>query len=186
MSVLDQLSAQQRTLIVSLPYRAGLWVSYSDDEGGEEAHQKELTALANLIDGFSQQVFGSELLQYIMCETLKRKDEWVNWSGDLEKIPGECAEALQVLSAHVDEKDVKVYAMRLMELGEAVAVAFREHDKPSGAEKFKLFLAYALTVLKARLKKKPVKSFEQFLNISTDERRALDRLASALKVDYSI
>ncbi|MCB9983440.1 MAG: hypothetical protein H6861_07195 [Rhodospirillales bacterium] len=131
--VLDQLSAQQRTLIVSMPYRAGLWVSHSDDEGGDEAHEKELTALANLIDGFSQQVFGSEMLQYIMHQTLARKDEWESWSGDIDKVPEECKQALEILRAHVDEKDVKVYAMRLMELGEAVAVAFREHDDPVGA-----------------------------------------------------
>lgn len=184
--VLDQLSAQQRTLIVSMPYRAGLWVSHSDDEGGDEAHEKELTALANLIDGFSQQVFGSEMLQYIMHQTLARKDEWESWSGDIDKVPEECKQALEILRAHVDEKDVKVYAMRLMELGEAVAVAFREHDDPVGAGKLKLLATYLLSRVKARLKKVPVKSFDEFLNISAEERKALNRLAGALGVNYGL
>ncbi|MCB1721406.1 MAG: hypothetical protein H6860_01720 [Rhodospirillales bacterium] len=186
MSVLDQLSAQQRTLIVSLPYRAGLWVSHSDAAGGDKAHDKELTALANLIDGFSQQVFGSELLQYIMHQTLARKDEWESWASHIDKVPEECKQALEILRAHVDEKDVTVYAMRLMELGEAVAVAFREHDDPVGLDKFKLLASYTLSRVKARLKKVPVKSFDEFLNISAEERKALNRLAGALGVNYGL
>ena len=186
MDVLDQLSAAQRTLIVSLPYRAGLWVSVSDQAGGDEAHNKELTALANLIDGFAQQVFGSELLQYIMSETLKRKDEWGQWSQDIENLPGECEQALSILRDYVDEKDVTVYAMRLMELAEAVAVAFQEHPIPTGTQKLQLYGSYLMNIFKARLQKIPAKSFEQFLSISKDERKALERLATALHVQYSV
>jgi len=182
MDVLNNLSAEQRTLIVSLPYRAGLWVSHSDEEGGDEAQQKELTALANLIDGFVQQVFGSELLQYIMSETLKRKDEWESWSANLDQLPAECVEALSILREHVGEKDVTVYAMRLMEIGEAVAVAFREHADPTPGQ----YVSYALSRIKARLQKVPVKSLDQYLSISAQERKALGALASALGIQYNL
>ena len=186
MDVLEHLSTDQRTLIVSLPYRAGLWVSHSDDAGGDEADQKELVALSNIIHGFSEQVFGSELLQYVMNETVNRKDEWPQWAATLENVPEDCRRALDILRDHVDEKEVGAYAMRLMEIGEAVALAFREYEQKSVFDQVQVYVSYILAKLRARKQAKPAKTFDQFLNISTHERKALGALAEALDTSYSI
>lgn len=186
MDVLNKLTAQEKMLVVSLPYRAGLWVSAADETGGEEAHEKELTALSNIVQGFSAMVFGSELLQYIMDETTKHKDKWPQWEQDIENVPEECKQALEALRAHVDEKDVKAYAQRLVEIGEAVALAFREYEDQRFSVKLQIYLSYIVTLLKSKISKSPAKSFEQFLNISMNERKALSRLAQALGTQYSI
>lgn len=186
MSVLEQLSDAQRTLIVSLPYRVGLWVSHSDVSGGETAEGEELQTLSNLIEGFSQQVFGSELLQYIMHETLTRRDEWSEWSAHLNRIPQQCVEAVRILQTCADEKDIKVYARRLMELAEAVAGAFREYEPPSGLQKCVVWCGYYVRTLRARRYNIPVPSFEQFLNISPKERLALEQLSDALGMNSEL
>ena len=185
MDVLDKLTADQRTLIVSLPYRAGLWVSESDQDGGEEAQQKEMTALANITEGFAEQVFGSELLQYIMDETVKGKEHWgKGWAENLDKVPGECEQALNILREHVDEKEVNAYSTRLMEIGEAVAVAFREGQGPTGIKKLMVYLKYSYAAYKARVAEQAPKSFDQYLNVSMHERKALNALARALGTQY--
>lgn len=186
MDVLDKLSPGQRNLVISLPYRVGLWISKSDDTGGEEAQDKELTALSNILQGFSAQVFGSELLQYIMDETTHQQENWPNWAQNVENVPEECKQALDVLRQHVDEKDVNAYSQRLIEIGEAVALAFREYEDQSFGDQLKIYSSYILTKVKSRFSKQPAKSFEQFLNISISERKALAKLANALGTQYSI
>lgn len=186
MDVLDKLSPDQRTLIISLPYRVGLWVSHSDDTGGDEAQDKELTALSNILQGFSAQVFGSELIQYVMDETTKRKDSWPEWNNNVENVPEDCKRALEALRQYTEEKEVKAYAQRLIEIGEAVALAFREYEDQSFSDQLKVYASYIMTKIRSKLTKQPVKSFEQFLNISMNERRALATLASALETQYSI
>ncbi len=185
-TVLEKMTADERSLITSLPYRAGLWVSMSDDTGGDESHEKEVQALNNIIVGFSEMVFGSELLQYIMDETVKRKDEWHEWQNGVDQVPKECADALNILRDHVDDKEVNAYAQRLIEIGEAVALAFREYEEQSFKDKLNVYSSYVINKIKANLKKQPSKSFEQFLNISLSERKALNALALALDTRYSI
>ena len=185
MDVLEKLTPEQRTLIVSLPYRAGLWVSESDQDGGDEAQEKEMTALANITEGFAEQVFGSELLQYIMDETVKGKAQWQgSWAENLDKVPEECTQALNILREHVDEKEVNAFSTRLMEIGEAVAVAFREGEGPSGLKKFMVYMKYSYAAYKARVAEQAPKSFDQYLNVSMSERKALNALAAALGTQY--
>lgn len=185
-AVLEKMTADERSLITSLPYRAGLWVSMSDETGGGDAHEKEVQALDNIIVGFSEMVFGSELLQYIMDETVKRKDEWHEWQNGVDQVPKECADALNILRDHVDDKEVNAYAQRLIEIGEAVALAFREYEDQDFNAKLRVYCSYIWNKFRANLKKQPSKSFEQFLNISLNERRALNALATALDTRYSI
>ncbi len=185
MDVLDKLAVDHKTLIVSLPYRVGLWVSQSDDTGGSEADEKGLTALSNILQGFSQQVFGSELLQYIMNETVTRKDQWSHWDQELENVPKDCAMALDVLRDHVDDKEVNAYITRLMEIAEAVALAFREYEQQSFIDQLNVYFSYAFIKIKSRFSQQPSKTFEQFLNISASERKALNTLASALGTTYT-
>jgi len=186
MDVLENLTPDQRTTIVSLPYRVGLWISRSDATGGGEASEKELIALANIIEGFSEQVFGSELLQYIMNETVSRKKEWPSWAFEVEKAPAECAMALDILRDYVDAKDVNAYATRLMEVAEAVALAFREYEQQSSGDKFRVYASFIKSKWTALFRKGPSKSFDQFLNVSLAERRALGELAKNLGISYSL
>lgn len=185
MTVLNTLSPQHRDLIVKLPYRVGYWVSESDATGGDEASDKELQALHNILDGFSYQVFGSELLQHIMAATLAGKDDWEQWQGDIHAVPKECAEAMEILGSYVDDKDVKAYAVRLMEVGEAVALAFREYDHVDSPFKtMQTYIAYMCLMARTRLKSGALRSFDEFVQISPHERKALTDIAARLGTTY--
>lgn len=186
MDVLDRLTEEQRTLVVSLPYRVGLWVSHADQSGGADAEEKERTALHNILDGFAHQVFGSELLQYIMNGTVTRKGEWPAWGEDLEAVPVECERALDVLRVYVDEKDINAYVTRLMEIAEAVALAFREYERLSMKDQLVIYSSYLFMKVKARFQKNAVTSYDQYLSISVRERKALGQLSHALGAQYTV
>jgi len=53
MSFLDDISSAERELLVSLPYRVGIFVSKSDEEGGEVSGEQELRALSNILTGYA-------------------------------------------------------------------------------------------------------------------------------------
>lgn len=185
-NILEKLGDRERKRIVSLPYRVGLWISLSDQTGGDKADAKELLALNNILIGFSQDVFGSELMQHVMEETVARRSEWEKWTADIDNVPQEAAGAVEILRQHVIEKDVGAYVTRLMEIAEAVAVAFREFDEVSSLEQFKMRALYARSYVMAKLGGRPPRSFAQFVRISLSEREALNTLARSLNAPYLI
>ncbi len=185
MNFLDQLSKEERDILVALPYRVGYFVSQSDQTGGDDSDEAEMQALDNIITGYSQEVFCAETVQYIISETVKRKSEWESWSDNLENIGNECHKALDILYENVDEKEVNAFKNHLLEIGESVALAFREYgDKTPLIDKIKMRMIFHKEKRQAEKVGIVYKDWEQFINISLDERRALRSVATALDTIY--
>ncbi len=185
MSFLDELSEDQRTLLVSLPYRVGLYVSQSDTSGGDDSDEAEMEALSSIITAYSQEVFGAETVQYIISETVKRKGDWDGWSDELGTLESDCHEAIDVLSTSVDSKEVSAFKNHLIEIGESVALAFREYGESTPfLDKIKVYLLYIRGKSQATKRGERYKDWEQFINISLDERKALRMIAGALNTTY--
>ena len=178
MAFLEKLTSDHRQLMVRLPYRVGLWVSRSDSAGGGESDQRESQALSNILHAFAEDLFGSETVQQIISETINRKAEWPQWGGNLDMVPGECRDAVDLLRQHGEGKDARVLQNHLMEIAEAVALAFREDD--SGVSAFAAFGMYVRYMFSGSKKGRKV-SFAEFRNISANERKALDAIADALE-----
>lgn len=185
MNFLDQLLPDQRTLLVSLPYRVGLFVSQSDSVGGEDADAVEMDALSSLIIAYSQEVFGAETAQYIIGETVARRAEWDEWSNDLDMVEGECFSAVDILSDAVDVKEVNAFKRSLLEIGEAVALAFREYgESTSMIDKIRVYIHYMKSRSEAVKHGFVPMEWDQYINISLEERKALQVIANALNTTY--
>ncbi len=185
MSFLDSLLPDQRNLLVSLPYRIGLYVSQSDESGGDDSEEAEMQALTSIITAYSQEVFGAETVQYVISETVARKDEWEEWSKDLETIEGECHRAIDILSEAVDEKEVNAFKRSMLEIGESVALAFREYGESTPIiDKIKIYMFYKKSRKEAVKQGIVAMEWDQFINISLDERKALQFIAKALGTTY--
>ena len=178
MSILERLTPDQKNTLVSLPYRAGLWISQSDSSGGEEAEREELQALSNIIHAFAEEMFGSENMQRIISATLTNKDQWPRWAENVKSVPTDCRLAIDVIAEYGDPKDVNVFRTHIMEIAEAVALAFQESYPESLIGRLKAYLAWRSSLRKKIIS---VQSFEEFLRISDSERNALYTLAQALK-----
>jgi hypothetical protein len=184
MSFLDSLSTEQKETLISLPYRVGLWVSYSDNTGGAQADEQELQVLSNIINGFAQEVFGSEVVQYIMAATVGNKDRWQDWTKQLDDVPYDCRVAIDILAEYAERKDIAAFQKHMMEIGEAVAVAFSEYEHNGALDKALVYAAYYKQAFTARIKKKTPKPLHEYISISKNERLALETLAQALGTTY--
>lgn len=178
MNFLEKLSADHREVLVRLPYRVGLWISQSDSKGGRDSDERERQALYNILHGFAEDMFGAEAIQYIMSETIKHKAEWINWGANIDLVPIECRDAIYLMREQADPKDAAAFKNHLMEIAEAVALAFREEGNSSVFSMFGLYVSY---VLSPKEKGRRAKSFSEYLNISPRERKALSALSQALE-----
>lgn len=182
---LDALSPQDREMIVSLPYRVGLSISQSDDTGGDESDAIEAQTLNNLLTGFAHDVFGAETVQYVIGETVQRKADWPKWATKLENVEQDCERTIEILLDRVDPKEVSAFRKYMVEIAESVAMAFREYsDDMPVFKKFQFFMAYQKLKTLAEKHKMPLKDYEDFLNISLKERKALTSIAKSLGIVY--
>ncbi len=178
MSFLDELTLDQRQLLVRLPYRVGLWISQSDATGGEASDAREMQALSNILHGFAEEVFGAEAIQFIISETVNNEAQWSEWGDDLDQVLSECERASGLISYYVGEKEARAFQMQIFDIAEAVAMAFTEHEHLQSAwQRFSVRLSY----LYARLTGAQ-RSFEEFCSISAAERKALMQLSQVLGV----
>lgn len=181
MAFLEQFSEEERELIVSLPYRAGLWVSSVDDTGGPKADFAELHELESIISEKARGMFESAFVHEVMAETCTRQADWKQWAEGADSLLDDCAKATKLIGDKLVEKDLDAYRMNIMAIGLSVAKAFRELDE--GASIFvklhtqiQLFIEAIIRIIKRD------KSFdtESALNISFEEDEALSKLSKAL------
>jgi hypothetical protein len=178
MTFLDKLTPDQRNLVIRLPYRIGVWVSQSDTSGGREADESERQALSNILHAFAEDLFGSEMLQYIMSETIRQKNDWPSWNVQVDLVPGECGDAITLVREFGEPKDVKAFKNHLMEIAGAVALAFHEEDS---SRSFLAAIGLYVSHLFSRSGRKR-RRFSDFLNVSTSESEALVAIADALEM----
>lgn len=181
MEFLNELDDFERDTVISLPYRVGRYVSMSDTTGGDEADQVELELLRNILHGFTQEVFGSELLQHVMSECVRNQHRWGEWNAQVPIAPEDCKEAIRLVELYAGAKEAHAFQTHLMEIGEAVALAFSEHEHESALSQFMRNVAYSLRSLFSKRKQQ---SRGGYLSISPKERKALKELAQALGTVY--
>lgn len=178
MSFLERLTDDEASLLIQLPYRVGLYISLSDSEGGVEAKESEMAALCGIVEAFATQTFGCETVQKIITKTLHEKDNWDNWASAIINVPEECSRARSILLPYVGEKELSGFANQLLDIAQAVAIAFCERGKkiPIG-EKISLYFSFMMEgAKKSRLSEY---SIETFSYISNAEKIAIKAVARA-------
>jgi hypothetical protein len=182
MPFFESLTHDQRENIISLPYRVGLWVSRCDDTGGDQSDIQETRALHSILYAFAEDMFGSEDMQKVMSATLSRKDDWQKWGAELKSVPADCEAAINVINEH-DRKDANVFRNHLIEIGEAVALAFHEEIQTSFVKRLKMYFEFISAKSKRKSTRGP-QTFDEYTRISDSERKALSALAQSLGALY--
>lgn len=177
MSYLEHFSAEERVLIVSIPYRAGLWISQSDTTGNPGAAFDERKALENAIAKVASGMFRSAFTHEVMSELWAQKADWKNWEERQDKILEDAGSAARIVDLKLNRRDLDAYRATIMHIAVEVAKAFRESiQKPSFImDRLILAKGWIGGVLR-REKYDPA----AIMNISKMEDKALERLARAL------
>jgi hypothetical protein len=178
--VLSQLTDEERVAVVSLPYRVGLYVSFSDLSGGWDAQEQELEMLTSILREFAEDFCKGEFSQKVLAECLRGRDKWPAWSQNIDTVPAEAEMALETINLALSEKSLLDFKTVLFDIAVSVAMAFREDGDAvasSGGSFFtKIVGLMGLTIATS------TKDKLAHINVSVSERKALATLSKAL--DY--
>lgn len=175
MSALSELQPEEQELVISLPYRAGVWISNTDDAEGDDDDEKELKTLETIIKAYAKKVENYPFISEVMQATLSNQQRWDSWAADSFDIIPDCEKAVTLLKSNINKQALKNYRMVLYKVASEVAGAADEFDADGTDE----------DGLVGKLKGLLVKSKKQegFMNISPAEDAALQRLKEALTTE---
>ena len=128
MAFLEQFSDQEQNLIVSLPYRAGLWLSRSDVDGGAAADYEELHALEDIIEKKAAGATHSAFVKEVMQKAMDWQSRWKDWAQQLDTLEQDCGKVVALLSQKLSDQDIGHYRQSVLTVTREVAEAFREVD----------------------------------------------------------
>jgi hypothetical protein len=172
----SQLSPKDEGILVSLPYRIGLYVSYSDVTGGWDAQERELESLTGILREFSEDFCKTEFSQKVLMETLMRRGNWPAWAQNIGAVPDEARHIVDTLVFIFSEKELRAFKEVLVDIALAVAMAFHEGREPELAPAPGLIEGIMAKLTGA--KKQP--SLFDHVHISPAERKALDTVCDAM------
>ncbi len=181
--ILSQLSIEDERTLISLPYRAGLYVSFADVTGGWEAQEKEIQSLTAILRQFSEDFFKTEFTQKILMETLAARIDWLEWSRHIEQLPSQVEKMMGVLAGLMEPDDLAGFSSVIIDIALAVAMAFQEQP----IDGVKSTVPESPASLKDRIARmigaKKADAPLSHVNISPAEKSALLVLAKSLGYD---
>jgi len=207
MIFLDKFSTDERELLVSLPYRAGLWMIAANKGGSAACSAKESAVLENIVVEKGRGVFESAFVFEVMTAACARHAAWENRAGESRDVPAACREARALIQGRLSPHDLDCYRQVIMNIATAMANSFRED--PDGEAAMPLWArlkAAASSLIGTSAEKsgasddpdaagQPVMDFaigaengsrnelNDFLNTSDDEYIALAQLEHSLSAD---
>lgn len=176
---LEAFTEEEKNLLVSLPYRAGLWVSLADEKGAGAARAHELKAIEKVIAKLSEGMFASAFVHEVMAETHLRREQWPTWGLQVGTVPEDARQVVAAMKVKAMPQDAEAYVQTIMKIAYETAYAFREFD-PSASIPIRIWVG--LKLLWEAFIRTGNKDYrvESVANISLAEEEAIAVLAEAL------
>lgn len=178
MTNLSELSSEERNLLVSIPYRVGVWISNSDDnEKSKFDDKREMQALEGTIVRLAGLHRKMPFASSIMKDIQSNQASWGNWQGQAleDLVLADCQKALELCSAKCSKAEQAQYKHAIWQTGIIVAQAFGEQIDPDNEMHVDRFFSWMGSFISAP---KMAKSPE---NMSVKEKTALKKLRAVLK-----
>lgn len=176
--IFSQISPEDEGILVSLPYRVGLYVSYADLSGGWDAQEKELQTLSGILRAYSEDFCKSEFVQKVLMESLAARVRWPIWAQEIERVPDEASQVIRLFTSTFLPAELEEFKQSLIDIALTVAMAFRETavDTAQVADAPLRFTDMLRRIIGAEKVDNPL----EHINISEQEKEALLRLCAAL------
>jgi len=179
MTQLSYFSNEDVELIISLPYRVGMSVSYADDEEGERDDTLEMRALAACLAEIVKMDDVSSFSKEIIGEILRLRDKWPAWSEGVFNLAPLCERAVLVLKTQASDDEVKDYIKIILEIASAVAQAYGEFGEDVEPEKG--FFGKAMGKIVGGFASMSADDAGHPMNVSAVEDSVISSIADALK-----
>lgn len=168
----DDFLKEELELIVSLPYRVGIYVARADDAKATRRDEKrEARALRAVLESLSAQDKKCPFLAEVAQQSLSHERHWPAWRAK-KGLAEDIGRGLKLMDARLPAENVKEFRRALFHIGCVVAQAYNEKDGESEA-----LAAQWVAILSDRLFDPLAKNPE---NISAAERAALQKLKETL------
>lgn len=183
MKYLSKLPQDLQDLIISLPFRVGLFISESDQTGGDESAEAERKALENIVTFYVEDTVKGEFAHEVMLNTLNNKAKWEEWTHNIDQTPDECSRLSYMLKDVIEPKEILAYKQNLIEVAIVIAQAYCEFDENSSTmTKLEVYFTLFLKRMQAMFSGEQAPSNDYVLNISPSERAAIKLLSKNLDV----
>lgn len=178
MANLSEFSKEERALIVSIPYRVGIWVSNADDnEKTKFDDKRERQALSAAIGNMARRTQKMPFAAAIMSDVEAHRSMWQSWAGQAVEnvVLADAQKAVAICKAKVSKNELKQYKYAVWQIGIVVAQAFDENHDPDREMHVNHFFAWMGSFMGGpSLGKNPE-------NMSAAEKTALKKLRAVLK-----
>lgn len=182
MSQLSFFTAEERALLVSIPYRAGVFMSHADDVGGEEDDQREHKALEATMRALASKEGYHDVVREILQTSLNNAAQWSNWQETAPLTLRDGKAAIAILQDKTTDEVAKSYRKAVLHIAQSVAMAYGEFSGDDWDEpEEEGFWGSLMNGILGRVQK--VEEESGAMNISASEDSALSALANALAVE---
>ncbi len=144
MGHLEKFTEAEQAMIVSLPYRAGIFVSDIDKTGqgaasyteifeletiiGEETYMAALSHMKPRLNEEEVGLLENDFVTEVMANLRERQDEWRTWKTDKQSLLKDCSNTIRMLEEKLGEREVAAYRACIIAIAIDVAKAFCEQD----------------------------------------------------------
>jgi hypothetical protein len=181
MTDLSQFSASESELLISLPYRVGIFISNADDVEGESDDKHEMQMLEETLKAISK-LARAPLVAQIFKETLRLKFEWKRWYEKSFDVSADARSAISLLISKADEDTAKAYRAALMEVASTVAQAAGEFEQFDEIEEGGGLFSGLVSKIVSGFSNLSDDDLNHPMNVSASEDGALSTLSAALKI----
>lgn len=180
---LGAFTLEEKDLLVSLPYRVGIWISHVDDGGEDKADYQEVEAIKKVIQVASKKHDDNTAIDDIARSCLLAEGMFDIWARQTSSILSDAKVAVELLRGRVSTQEAENYGVFLMEIGTSVAKAFREEGYGWDEEKTSAFdFSKISEKVSGFLGRVAPSSKHGEMNISPAEDSALTDLAKAVRI----
>ncbi len=177
-TLMTDMTSEDKALMISLPYRVGIWISQVDDIENrkmDDKHEEKILEVA--IQKMAQSHRKMPFAANIMKQVEKSQGHWKNWKNmsDEKTVLQDLDNILIKAEAALKPAEVKQYKQAVWQTGILVAQAYDENHDPDGEMHMNHFAEWLGNFFTApKLKKAPE-------NMSEKEKTALKKLRTVLK-----
>lgn len=178
MADLSNFTNDERALIVSIPYRIGVWVSNVDDNTGSKIDDRdERKALEATISALANKSNKIPFAAAVMKDVENNKSIWPTWDNAAAEdlVLNDLRQAITLCQSKVGAAELKQYKQTIWKVSLVVAQAYGEHVDPDNEMHVDRFFQWIGSLGGgAKLGKNPE-------NMSKLEKIALNKLRAILK-----
>ena len=172
------LTDEERAILISVPYRIGVWIGNSDDNTKTQLDDKrEAQALEHAIKRYARAGKKMPFISYIMSHTENSQASWSAWAQNSQDdaVFNDLEAALAICNKSDKPIYLKQYRRLIWQIATIVAQAHNENRDPDNEMHVDRFFAWIGTYFgPPKIKKVPE-------NMSSKEKSALQKLRAVLK-----